>query len=212
MKAVILALIIFARRRSVATTTMTTGILSRGEKLSRQGRALARETTCTYLPLDPEWTYHVASTTPRALQEYASQGVPDEGEPFDSELPSLRVDRDAVAQTAPLFHRHRRRTHVWTRAVSLARARTRQCKRYAIEETARHDATKPSASDTRAHVRHPCVRTHEGEHTPAIITSHTGYKVYKPTPGGWLLGSDGGGGARRGTAGTMVERRRKEMP
>jgi len=51
---------------------------------------------------------------------------------------------------------------------------------------------------------HPCEREREREkHTPAIITSHTGYKVYKPTPGGWLLGSDGDGGARR-AAGTEV--------
>lgn len=57
------------------------------------------------------------------------------------------------------------------------------------------------------------------EHTPAIITSHTGYKVYKPTPEGWLLGRGG-----VVAAATEVEarvgcqrrrrwqRRRKEMP
>lgn len=103
---------------------------------------------------------------------------------------SCQVYEPTVTQSRKL---RRRRTRV--------RSCERQRKRYASEETARHDATKPSTNDTRAHVRHRCVCTREGEHTSAIITSHTGYKVYKPTPGGWLLGSDGGGGARR-AAGT----------
>jgi len=44
------------------------------------------------------------------------------------------------------------------------------------------------ASDTRSRVRRRGGwRVAGGGRTPAIITSHTGYKVYKPTPAGWLV-------------------------
>lgn len=132
----------------------------------------------------------------------------------------LRVDRDVVAQTAPAAtaaaadacRRSARMRRKSTSPCNRANPVALQCRplsRGGRAHTARvtkDDATRQRrrqwrccglpASDTRTH----STSVHARERTLAIITSHTGCKVYKPTPGGWLLGgSDGGdgGGAHR---------------
>jgi len=102
-KTIILAPIILTRRRSTTATAMTIGIRSRRKKLSREEPARIYPSTPSELI-----TWHRRS---RGHYRNTRASVLDEGEPFDSELPSLRADRDAVAQTARLFRRKRTRVY-----------------------------------------------------------------------------------------------------